>query len=79
MAKITKHLSLQLHPFTHPTVRAQFEFGDGRPLASVTSDRWCGPKLLEKPSAEQSGRELQAMEWRYWITRAVGGMVVGDL
>lgn len=59
---------------SHPAVGAQFEFGGGCPLASATSDRWCNPKLLRKPSAEQSGRELQAMEWRYWNTRAVGGM-----
>lgn len=68
------HLTLA-SPFTHPAACAQLEFGGGRPLATVTGDRWCDPKLLRKPSAEQSGRELQAMEWRRWITRAVGGLL----
>lgn len=60
-------------PFPNPVARAQFEFGGGRPLVSATDDCWRGLELLQQPSAEQSGRELQAMEWRRWNTRTAGG------
>ena len=55
-----------------PAASAQFELGGGRPLVSVTDDCWRDLELPRYSSAEQSGRELRAMEWRLWNTHAVG-------
>lgn len=45
-------------------------FGNGR--------CWCNLELVRNSSAEQSGRELHTMEWRYWITRVDGGLSCED-
>lgn len=75
---MAKSSPLSPPPFPHPAVRAQLELGGGLPTRVGNARCWRGPEFLEKPSAEQSGRELQAMEWRRWITCACWREVVGD-